>query len=179
VLGQATPRGRAALDHSNASSRARGTVSIVPSREFRPNEVSAGGVVICRHAADVDVCLVNDGRYWGLPKGNVERGEAPVDAALREIHEEVGLEPATLRVIGEVKPSDYVYRRQGRLIFKRVHIFVVESVTDANLHADGHEITEARWFPLAEARAVASFADTTRAIDEAASVVAGPSAAAP
>src|SRR5947209_3256518 len=94
---------------------------------FRPNEVSAGGVVVRRTRRVLEVCLVNDGRYWGLPKGNVERGETPEQAALREIEEEVGLPAQRLRVVRELTPSDYVYRRGGRLIFKRVHQFLVEA----------------------------------------------------
>jgi 8-oxo-dGTP pyrophosphatase MutT (NUDIX family) len=35
-----------------------------------------------------------------LPGGALDPGEAPVDAALREAHEEIGVDPATIRVVG-------------------------------------------------------------------------------
>ena len=143
----------------------------MPRRPFSPNEVSAGGVVVRRGDAGPEVCLVFDGRYWGLPKGNVEPGERPEDAALREINEEVALPHAALRLGEELPASEYVYRRSGRLIFKRVHQYVVETVGDAQLKPDGHEILDARWVSLSDARTLASFDDTRRAIDAAAAVL--------
>jgi 8-oxo-dGTP pyrophosphatase MutT (NUDIX family) len=50
-------------------------------------------------------------RTWGLrthqgevsfPGGRVEPGEAPVDGARREAHEEIGLDPASVEIIGEL-----------------------------------------------------------------------------
>jgi 8-oxo-dGTP pyrophosphatase MutT (NUDIX family) len=37
-----------------------------------------------------------------FPGGRIDRGELPLAAALREAHEEVGLEPASVQVIGEL-----------------------------------------------------------------------------
>jgi 8-oxo-dGTP pyrophosphatase MutT (NUDIX family) len=39
-----------------------------------------------------------------LPGGAVEPGEAVAAAALRETHEEIGVDPATVRVLGELTP---------------------------------------------------------------------------
>jgi diadenosine hexaphosphate hydrolase (ATP-forming) len=49
---------------------------------------SAGAVVL-----DGDRCLVlRRGRDWTFPKGHIEPGEGPGDAARREVFEETGLE---------------------------------------------------------------------------------------
>jgi 8-oxo-dGTP pyrophosphatase MutT (NUDIX family) len=37
-----------------------------------------------------------------FPGGRIERGELPLAAALREAHEEIGLEPASAQVLGEL-----------------------------------------------------------------------------
>jgi 8-oxo-dGTP pyrophosphatase MutT (NUDIX family) len=37
-----------------------------------------------------------------FPGGRIDRGELPLTAALREAHEEVGLDPASVRVLGEL-----------------------------------------------------------------------------
>jgi ADP-ribose pyrophosphatase YjhB (NUDIX family) len=51
--------------------------------------VTAGGVVIDRHGS---VLVVNQrGTTWSLPKGHVEPGEEPLQAAIREIREESGV----------------------------------------------------------------------------------------
>ncbi len=39
-----------------------------------------------------------------FPGGRIEPGESPVDAALREAEEEVGLDPAAVEVIGQLPP---------------------------------------------------------------------------
>jgi 8-oxo-dGTP pyrophosphatase MutT (NUDIX family) len=39
-----------------------------------------------------------------FPGGRIDRGELPVAAALREAHEEVGLDPASVLVLGELAP---------------------------------------------------------------------------
>jgi len=149
----------------------------VPGRQFRPNEVSAGGVVVRPgERGGFEVCLVNDGRYWGLPKGIVERGEEPVDAGLREIAEETGLARDSLEVIGPLPASEYVYRRAQRLIFKRVHCFLVRAPAGAPLTPQAGEIAEAAWLSLEQARARASFRDTVAALDEAERMLTGETA---
>ena len=37
------------------------------------------------------LCHVTGQRHWDLPKGGIHAGETPIDAALRETHEETGL----------------------------------------------------------------------------------------
>jgi 8-oxo-dGTP pyrophosphatase MutT (NUDIX family) len=39
-----------------------------------------------------------------LPGGAIDEGETLTDAALREAHEEIGVEPSTVRVLGELTP---------------------------------------------------------------------------
>ena len=138
-------------------------------RPFHPNETSAGGVVVRPGRSGHEVCLVSDGRHWGLPKGNLEPGETPEQAALREISEETGIDRDALAIVAELSPSEYVYRRRdsGRLIFKRVHQYLVTAPPDAPLHPQASEIAEAAWLPLDEAARRASFSDTRRALDEA------------
>ena len=41
----------------------------------------------------------SDQPAWQMPQGGVDRGEAPEDAALRELHEEIGVLPARVSVL--------------------------------------------------------------------------------
>jgi bis(5'-nucleosidyl)-tetraphosphatase len=52
----------------------------------------AAGVVVVRGTADeLRVLLLRAYRNWDLPKGRLEPGETPLQAAIREVREETGL----------------------------------------------------------------------------------------
>ena len=86
-------------------------------------------------------------RLWALPKGHPELGEDPPTAALREILEETAV---TARVRGRLGEVVYWYQRDGKRIRKTVRIYLCDHV-DGEPIADGVEVSEARWMPLADA----------------------------
>lgn len=56
--------------------------------------VSAGAIIMREIDGQLKIALARRQRpnkIWGLPKGHIEEGETLEQAALREIHEEVGL----------------------------------------------------------------------------------------
>jgi 8-oxo-dGTP pyrophosphatase MutT (NUDIX family) len=57
-----------------------------------PVRLSAGVVVVHGAQAEQRVLLLRAYKNWDFPKGMVEPGEAPLDAALREVREETTLE---------------------------------------------------------------------------------------
>jgi 8-oxo-dGTP pyrophosphatase MutT (NUDIX family) len=59
----------------------------VPSRRF-----SAGVVVVHLPDSGVQYLLLRAYKNWDFPKGLVEQGEQPLEAALREVREETTLE---------------------------------------------------------------------------------------
>jgi 8-oxo-dGTP pyrophosphatase MutT (NUDIX family) len=67
------------------------------------------GLVLTRRASG----LRSHGGQWALPGGRCDEGETPVAAALRELHEELGLELAPAQVLGLL--DDYP-TRSGYLI---------------------------------------------------------------
>jgi bis(5'-nucleosidyl)-tetraphosphatase len=54
--------------------------------------LSAGAVVIRRYVEVTQFLLLRAFSHWDFPKGMVEAGEAPIDAAVREIREETTLD---------------------------------------------------------------------------------------
>ena len=115
-----------------------------------PREISAGGVVV--RGGDIVVIVpvrrAADGtRVLSLPKGHVDPGETPVQAAEREVREEAGVVAEPVRELGE---SRYWYRRDGRTIGKSVHFYLFSYRSgDTADHDD--EVEQARWLALEEA----------------------------
>jgi 8-oxo-dGTP pyrophosphatase MutT (NUDIX family) len=106
-------------------------------------------IVPTRRAAD-------GSRVLALPKGHVDPGETPIEAATREVREETGIvaEPVS-EPVAELGESRYWYRRDGRTIGKRVAFFLFNYVTgDTKDHDD--EVEEVRWIPLKEAETALS-----------------------
>ena len=61
----------------------------------RGKRLSAGAVVIRDSGADFRFLLLRAFHHWDFPKGMVESGETPMDAAIREIQEETLLDDLT------------------------------------------------------------------------------------
>ena len=97
-------------------------------------------IVPTRPAADGSKVLA-------LPKGHPEEGESPVDAALREVREEAGVDARLVEPLGDVR---YWYTRDGRRIAKVVSFFLLEYVGGEVDDHDG-EVEHARWMALEEA----------------------------
>jgi len=53
--------------------------------------LSAGVIVVRRTPQGPRFLLLRSFRYWDFPKGQVEAGETPLDAARRETREETGI----------------------------------------------------------------------------------------
>lgn len=89
-----------------------------------------------------------------LPKGLIDPGEKPLEAALREVREETGVRAAPITKLAD---SKYVYVRSwgdGERVFKIVSFYLLryESGRIDNL-ADNMrvEVARARWIPLVDA----------------------------
>ena len=102
---------------------------------------SAGGVVI----RDTEVLLVRTsdvkGRpIWSFPKGRLDHGETPAQAAVREVEEETGWRCHNDR---ELTPTEYWYQREGRRIRITVVWFRMSPLERAG--APDGEVEEVRW----------------------------------
>jgi 8-oxo-dGTP pyrophosphatase MutT (NUDIX family) len=114
-------------------------------------ERSAGGVVVRGEQllAIVPTRRAADGsRVLGLPKGHIDHGESQLQAAIREVREETGVEVELMEELGEVR---YWYSRGGRAVAKSVvfYLFRYQSGDPAD-HDD--EVEDARWIELREAQ---------------------------
>jgi 8-oxo-dGTP pyrophosphatase MutT (NUDIX family) len=113
-------------------------------------ELSAGGVVV--KGEDVLVVVptrraASGSRVLALPKGHLDGDETAEQAAAREVREEGGVEAELVGPLGDVR---YHYRRNGRLVSKRVRFFLFRFRSGSPADHD-HEIEDARWVPMTEA----------------------------
>lgn len=114
-------------------------------------EFSAGGVVVRQDKVVVIVPTrraADGSRVLALPKGHVDPGETPIQAAQREVREETGILAEPVCELGETR---YWYRRDGRTIGKAVTFFLFTHLGgDIADHDD--EVEEVRWIDLQQAR---------------------------
>ena len=114
-------------------------------------ETSYGGVVV--RGDELLVITPTGKRVTGLPKGGANPGETPEQTAVREVREETGINASVRGPLGDVR---YWYRRGGHRVFKTVRFFLCDYVSGSTEDHD-HEVDEARWIPLAEARTALSY----------------------
>jgi len=65
--------------------------------------------------------------WWGYPKGHLEEGEKPVDAAVREVLEETGFEVKAKRN-KPIAESRYEISRDGEKVQKTVWFYEMEVI---------------------------------------------------
>ena len=121
--------------------RSRGMSTERPLRE-----ISYGGVVV--RDGELLVITPRGKQVTGLPKGGMNAGETPEQAAEREVREETGIVARVREPLGDVR---YTYRRDSRRIRKTVHFFLCDYVRGSTAHHD-HEVDDARWIAIVGAR---------------------------
>ena len=86
---------------------------------------------------------------WTFPKGKLKRGESEAEAAVREVEEETGLRCPLGPELGTTRYRDPKDRP------KTVRYWEMTGC-EGELSAN-HEIDEARWVPIEEARALLTY----------------------
>ena len=74
-------------DGARGPTRQWAMLDLLPSRQRR----LSCGIVVLLESRELLLCHVTGQRHWDLPKGGIHDGETPIEAALRETHEETGL----------------------------------------------------------------------------------------
>jgi len=147
----------------------KAAVHNAPKRAYakRVDEVSAGGLVIDTTGA-LGLLI---GRYdqkdsgrtrvlWSLPKGHIEEGETPEQAAIREVAEETGITSEITKSLGVI---DFWFMAGGKRIHKTVHHFIFKE-SGGLLAAQESEVDLVSWFPLSEIIGLLAYPDEKKLI---------------
>jgi 8-oxo-dGTP pyrophosphatase MutT (NUDIX family) len=127
------------------------TVSAPPLPAFPDARLSAVLIVLTDgpHGAEVlltrrSMSLRNHRGEISFPGGRVDPDESSVEAALREAHEEVGLDPSVPTVVGELEHLN--------TIVSRSYIVPVVSVIDrrVDLAPQTSEVDRVLWTPISD-----------------------------
>jgi len=107
---------------------------------------AAGGVVI----RTGKILFIFRNKKWDLPKGKIDAGETPREAALREVAEECGINGH--KIIKQLPSTFHIFKSpykklRGEWIFKETFWFEMNYLSTENGTPQTEEnITEVRWF---------------------------------
>ena len=161
--------------HSNSNSAVQKIVQNPAKKKKQPaqryarrvDEVSAGGLVVDSTGTKglligrIDAKDANRERLlWSLPKGHIEEGETPEQAAVREVREETGIESEISKSLGVI---DFWFMASGKRIHKTVHHFLFKEV-GGSIAPQVSEVDDVRWFPLDEIVSKLAYPDEKKLI---------------
>lgn len=108
-------------------------------------KVKSCGFLIYRTQPQRSILLMKHPKRWDLPKGHVDDGETNMECALRELHEETGIEKRHLRIEEGFKFKDrYIVETKKSKKKKKLIIYLAELIEDVEIVPTEHEGYE--WF---------------------------------
>jgi len=95
-------------------------------------DFAAGGIAIRNDMVLIVKNKPDPGRdddgYWGFPKGHLEEGEKPLEAALREVSEETGFTVSAEDNSKPISETKYTYVWDKQEIYKTVWYYKMDII---------------------------------------------------
>ncbi len=96
-----------------------------------------------------EVLLIKRLGKWDLPKGKIDRGETPEEAAIREVEEECGI--TGLTITNPLSKTYHCYKQHNHRFLKITHWYRMQTNSQKALKPQQEEhITEAVWQPWSQ-----------------------------
>jgi 8-oxo-dGTP pyrophosphatase MutT (NUDIX family) len=134
------------------------------------DQVSAGGVAFRssrKSGPEVVIVSVMPQGRWQLPKGIVDSGESPEEAAMREVREEAGIETDLLDSIDTIEYWYVGERRGQRVRYHKFVYFFLLAYRDGDVSDHDHEVAEARWVSIDDAIGMLAFKNERSVVEKA------------
>ncbi|MEL6863813.1 MAG: NUDIX hydrolase [Bacteroidota bacterium] len=108
---------------------------------------AAGGLVLRQETDREKALLIFRRGHWDLPKGKIEKGEQPPEAAVREVQEETGLSEVDLGDF--IMHTYHTYRnRKGHRVLKRTYwYYMTTNSTEVKAQVE-EDIEQVIWTDL-------------------------------
>ncbi len=120
-----------------------------------PHRLSSGVVVVSVAQRKLTFLLLRAYRNWDFPKGLVEAGEEPIEAALREVREETTLDDLSFDWgMQFIETGPYNKGKISRYYIARSKVTQVSLPVNPELGKPEHH--EARWVDFGKALAMVS-----------------------
>lgn len=106
---------------------------------------AAGGIVIKNISHDDKLVLfIKRLGYWDFPKGKIEKGEEPAQAAIREVKEETSIDK--LEITKQLPSTWHIYEYKDEWVLKKTFWYEMVSSSNKNLNPQTEEDIEiAEW----------------------------------
>ncbi|OZC03900.1 NUDIX hydrolase [Rubricoccus marinus] len=116
--------------------------------------VAAGGFVVRRsQKGNIKLLLIKRRGKWDLPKGKEDPGETPVQAARREVSEEVGVKKKYIEILHPLGHTihGYIWHKRGVYAVKTTHWFSMTTEAREFIPEKGEGIKKVKWMKWAKA----------------------------
>lgn len=107
---------------------------------------TSGKILLQKRGPNVST---NPNRWDVSAAGHVDSGEDYEQAAVRELHEELGISGVMLREIAYYRSG---HELESKKLNRWVKIYAVKIPSDTEFNIDYKELSEVRWFTIAEIR---------------------------
>lgn len=88
-------------------------------------------------------------KHWDLPKGKLDMGEGPEEAAIRECEEECGI--TQLTITKTLEPTFHIYAHKGSYALKKTYWYTMSTKHEGTLVPQLEEnIEKVEWFTISQ-----------------------------
>lgn len=113
---------------------------------------SYGIIPTCKQGDDIFICAIQNMKSgeWGLPKGSPEKGETPMETALRELVEETGITEIEINK-EKTLTEQYSFEQEG-ITYHKTNTYWLGTVNEMTKKPTNLDARDMKWINVKDAR---------------------------